>query len=232
MTDTATTPATEAEQEAVQVGFSYVELLYMTEAPGEAQPAMSRALMGLADPSESEAELEKLIAIGGSTLTARNMVSFTDDGLKVLLADDALFVSYVLSNAQRWTKFESINGAAGDVGFLIESALGSVLAQPRAMDTWWFIFLTPDASSAGLIADSAIALASQGKESAVFVHVLSLDYDYSFTIHHKEPEWAYAHGTSGNEVPDARVENTDQTAVVTALRSFIDGLPEIEVLVK
>ena len=88
MTDTATTPVTEAEQEAVQVGFSYVELLYMTEAPGEAQPAMSRALMGLADPSESEAELEKLIAIGGSTLTARNMVSFTDDGLKVLLADE------------------------------------------------------------------------------------------------------------------------------------------------
>lgn len=232
MTDTATIPTTDDQQEVVQVGFSYVELLYMTEAPGERQPAMSRALMGLADPSESAAELEKLIAIGGSTLTARNMVSFSDDGLKVLLADDALFVSYVLSNAQRWTKFESINGSAGDVGFLIESALGSVLAQPRAMDTWWFIFLTPDTSSAGLVADSAIALTDQGEESAVFVHVLSLDYDYSFTIHHKDAEWAYAHGTSGNETPDARVEDTDQATVATALQTFIDGLPEIEVLVK
>ena len=200
-----------------QIGFSYVEVHYLLGVVDTEAGERSRARFGLYGFDNPE----QLAAIGASGLLARGLLGATDDNESVVPVEEAMFVSYVLLNAVRWSTFQSTDGEAkGDTGFLIESDLGSVLAQPRALDTWWFVLIDSAGAGNDIIVEMVTALAEEGEQRAIFLRSETADVDRSFTIFRDNLEWSYAVGTTGSPDPDQRIDATDKTAVLSALRSF------------
>jgi hypothetical protein len=200
-----------------QIGFSYVEVHYLLGVVDTEAGERTRARFGLYDFDNPQ----QLAAIGASALLARGLLGASDDNESVVPVDEAMFVSYVLLNAVRWSTFQSTDGAAnGDTGFLIESDLGSVLAQPRALDTWWFVLI--DSADAGndVIVAMVTSLAEEGDKRAIFLRSETADYDRSFTLVRDNLEWSFALGATGTPDPDQRVDATDRAAVLAALHSF------------
>lgn len=207
--------------EADQPGFAQAELLYLlTTSPGEVAD-FSAVVLGL-DQIENR---DILVDAGASSLLARRSLVFSDDQKSVVPQQEALMLAYVLTNATRWTTFGVAAKDSGDSGFLIEAKEGRVLAQPRALGTWWFIFLDVNASIDDIFASTAAGLTVEGEETAVFAEISSLTEVRAFTIHRTPEDWSYAWGIPGEEAPRERVEGTTAVAVDSALKAFSAAFP-------
>lgn len=212
------TPKAETPTMQQQVGFSYVELHYLLGVVDTEAGERSRARLGLYGFDDPQ----QLAAIGASGLLARGLLGASDDNASVVPVNEAMFVSYVLLNAKRWSTFQSTDGEAkGDTGFLIESDLGSVLAQPRALDTWWFLLIDDAAAGNKIIVEMVVALAEEGTARAIFLRTETDTVDRSFTVFREGPEWSYALGTTGSPDPEQRVDATGKTELVESLRDFV-----------
>jgi hypothetical protein len=221
-----TRPMTNAQSHAIdpnvvlseedQPGFSQAELLYLlTVAPGETAD-FTAAILGL-DAVENK---EILVDAGASALLARRSLVFSEDQKSVVPHQEALMLAYVLTNATRWTTFGVAAKDSGDSGFLIEAEEGRVLAQPRAINTWWFIFLDVNANIDDIFASTAIALTVNGHETAVYAQISTPSKTQAFTIHRTPEDWSYAWGVPGEDEPQERVEHTTADVVAQALNSF------------
>jgi hypothetical protein len=203
-----------------EIGFSHVEVHYLLSVVDSDAARQSRVILGLDELPDPDS----LSNIAASTLLARRLLTFTDDEQSIVPVDEAMYVSYVLVNATRWFTLQSTDGAAlNDTGFLIESDLGRVLAQPRALDTWWFVLVDGAASSADLVPETAVSLLSQKDEMALFLHMQTADTDRSFTIHRKADGWSFAFGETGNPEPELRDEAAGLDECVAALREFVSN---------
>jgi hypothetical protein len=204
-----------------QPGFSQAELLYLlTTGPGETAD-FTAAVLGL-DLVENR---EILVDAGASALLARRSLVFSDDQQAVVPQQEALMLAYVLTNATRWTSFGVAAEDSGDSGFLIEAEEGRILAQPRALNTWWFIFLDVNAPIDEIFASTATALTVEGAETAVYAQISTPAAVRAFTIHRTPDDWSYAWGVPGEDEPRELVEGTRVEDVTRALEAFSADFP-------
>ena len=204
-----------------QPGYSEAELLYLlTTSPGETADFSARVL-GL-DLVENR---ELLVDAGASALLARRSLVFADDSQSVIPHQEALMLAYILTNAKRWTTYGVIAKDSGDSGFLIEADEGRVLVQPRALGTFWFIFLDVNAPIDEIFAATATSLTVEGAETAVLAEISSLTDVRAFTIHRTPNDWSFAWGIPGESEPRERVEGTTFDVVEIALKAFSAEFP-------
>jgi hypothetical protein len=204
-----------------QLGMSYVELHYLLGVVETANGDRSRQRMGLFGFDDPE----QLAAIGASVLLARGLIGLTEASDSIVPVNEGMFISYVLLNARRWTTIQSTDGAAkGDTGFFFESDLGSLMVQPRALDTWWFLLIDDVSASDNIITETVKGLVGQSEEMAIFLRTETLAADKSFTIHRDGAAWSHASGETGNPQPEELIEDTDQSATESALRTFLAAI--------
>jgi hypothetical protein len=217
MTDTSTLTGTADEQEQVpDIGYSVAELEYLLSiAPGAAADRSANILNVAPVPS-----VDETILTGGAALLARGELEFLPGG-EFKPVDAALVVSYILTNAIRWTVITGATEDSSDLGVFIESPHGGVLAQPRTLGTWWFIILDPAAEPKDIIARSAFGLLEDGPEAAVLVQMMTLTEDRTFSFRREGKDYGYAFAATAAEEPEKLVERADAEQALTELVAFV-----------
>lgn len=222
MTDAPSLPVAPPVLLEEQLGLSYAEVLSLLSlGPGPAADRTREVLM-----LDTVENAEQIGLIGASGLLARGLLAFTEDGKSLAAINQALYIRVVLTTATRWTNFQATDGAeGGDSGFFIESPAGKLLMQPRALDTWWFVLLHPEAPAEDVVADTAMLWGELAPEMAIFLRTQTMDADRAFTIHVAAGIWSFAYGVTGEAEPDARSEAASREDVERALKSFIRDFP-------
>jgi len=217
MTDTSTLTGTAGEQEQVpDIGYSVAELEYLLSiAPGAAADRSANILNVAPVPS-----VDETILTGGAALLARGELEFLPGG-EFKPVDAALVISYILTNAIRWTVITGATEDASDLGVFIESPHGGVLAQPRTLGTWWFIILDPASEPKEIITRSAFGLMEDGAEAAVLVQMMTLTEDRTFSFRREDKNYGFAFGATDAEQPEKLVDSVDAEQALTELVAFI-----------
>lgn len=207
--------------ESQQPGFSQAELLYLLTTNPSPAADFSASVLGI----DALDNAELLIELGASSLLAHRSLVFSEDSQAVVPQREALLLAYVLTSAKRWTTFGVVAADSGDSGFLIEADEGRVLAQPRALNTWWFIFLDTEASIDAIFADTATSLTVAGAETAVYAEIATLTDSRGFSLYRSNDEWSYAWGIPGDTEPKVHVDDATAAEVDTALVAFSADFP-------
>ena len=216
-------PDNAAPVDVPDIGFSVPELVYLLNSvPGPVADRSAEIFsVGPLLPDDVD------IINGGGALLAHGLLAMNGVG-EFELQDAALVVSYILCNAESWTVIGGGTDEGGDLGVFVKSPMGALLAQPRALGTWWFVLIDANAPREEIVADMAGSFADASESTGVYVRQLTLHHDRTFSLRQVRNVWGYAEGTSESDTPDTIVEDVDRQAVFTALTQFMDSFPANE----
>ena len=224
MTDLTAGSASEANtDDSCDIGLSVGELQYLLSvSPGPAAD-QSALVLGVA-PVPS---VDETITFGAASLLAHGLVEMVD-GPEFRAVGPALVVSCLLTTARRWSTIAGATEDAADTGVYIESAEGALLAQPRALGTWWFIVLDPASAPEDVVVAAALELAESDDASGVFVQTTTGSLDRTFSVRRVADSWSYAFGDSGAETPEETREGVGAETAFSELASFIRAFPQLD----
>jgi hypothetical protein len=214
------------------IGFSDLELRYLLRyLDPEVRARVARYFRFGARDAAVEEQQDTAAA---SALLARGFLVIVESpdperpGQAVVPTGEGALVLGILAQTVTWTMLQVTDGGTNaDLAVLGESPVGKFFAQPRALDTWWFVLLDPRASGEEITSGTLVGLAEQWPEAAVFARLQSGDLDLSLTVHRKQAEWSWAFGTTGSPDPTEKVENSDRAAFDGALERFFRDIPVV-----
>ena len=211
----------DAAPEASDIGFSAAELQYLLSVTPGPVADHSAEIFGLGDIPTDGAEL----VTGAGSLLAHGLLEMVSDD-DFQLRDTALVVSYILSNAERWTVIGGATPDGGDLGVFVQARAGSLLAQPRVFGTWWFILVAADAPADDIVLSTATSFVDAADTTGVYVRPSTLVTDETFSIRRAGDSWGYAAGQSSSDTPGLLVDDADRDSTLEALAEFLRSLPE------
>jgi len=208
------------DEKLPDIGFSVEELQYLLSvAPGESGATSGEMLnVGPVPP------VDETLLVGGAALLARGQLVLDDDG-RFAPVDAALVVAFILTTATRWTSITGATEDTADTGAYIESPSGGLLAQPRTLGTWWFVFLDPAAPPAEILVETVMGLIGEAKTSGALARTITADDDRSFSVRRTGDGWAHAYGATGSEMPDLISMQSTREQVSLDLAAFIARFP-------
>jgi len=217
MTNADTSPDTDIPD----IGFSVAELQYLLSvAPGPIADRSAEVFNVGPIPTEGT----ELIVGAGALLAHGLLEMVSEDDFQ--LREAALVISYILTNATRWTVIGGATDEGGDLGVFVQAPAGALLAQPRVFGTWWFVLIGADAPADEIVISTATSFADAADATGVYVRPSTLVTDETFSIRRVGSTWGYAAGTSESDTPALLVDDATRESTLAALAEFLGSLPE------
>ena len=203
------------------LGFTVDQLRFLLSLlPGAAADHSARVLQVDPVPPAQEA-----LSAGGAELLARGDLELSEDG-SVQPSGEVAAVVYALTRARAWHTVTGATETGVDSAVFVQSDGIGVLAQPRALGTWWFLLIEPSAPADEVVGDLADGYLALSETSAIEVVSSAGGPEVVFTAQRAEGGWGYASGARDAERPEVEAPVATERETRDALRAWVRRIGE------